>query len=241
MACHGGVVAEHEAEGAVSVTTGVAGTVLGRAGEVLPGAFVYAYRSQRGGLRGPADFEAVVDAQGRYALDLVEGRYYLVARWRQGGLDAGPPRVGDAWALAPDNPVAVTAGHLTRTDFVLQQVAQPMLMRDGTLTGGDTGFVGLLQTADGIAVPGAFVMAYPDPDYRRMPEVTSPAVGADGRFRLFVPHSGRWCLAARTRTRGQLVQGELFGLLGEETAGCREVAAGEILDVGTIVLSPYRR
>jgi len=221
--------------------TGIAGTVTDRNGVPAAGAYVYAYRSPRGGLRGPADFEAAVGADGRYLLDLVEGSYHLVARQRPDGGDTGPPRAGDAWALPVKNPVAVTPGQLTAVDFVLHTVAQPMLMREGTLTSGDTGFAGTLVDADTRPMAGAFVIAYPDSDLKRMPEATSPAVGEDGRFVLYVDRPGRWCLAARTRTRGQPVAGELYGVLGEGAAGCREVAAGELMEVGQIRLTPYRR
>lgn len=226
---------------AASSTTGIAGTVTDRHGSPSAGAYVYAYRSARGGLRGPADFEARVAVDGRYFLDLVEGSYHLVARQRPDGGDSGPPRAGDAWALPPKNPVTVVPGAVAIVDFTLQTVSQPMLMREGTLTSGDTGFRGVLASADGRPLSGAFVIAYPDSDFRHMPEATSPAVGADGRFTLYLDRPGRWCLAARTRTRGQPVAGELYGLLGAGEAACRELSAGTIVDVGTITLTPYRR
>ena len=229
------------AEPAPSPGSGIAGTVTDRNGVPASGAYVYAYRSARSGLRGPADFEAAVGADGRYLLDLVEGHYHLVARQRPDGGDAGPPRSGDAWALPAQNPVVVVAGQLTSADFVLHTVTQPMLMREGTLTGGDTGFTGVLVDAAGRPLAGAFVLAYPDSDLRRMPEATSPAVGEDGRFTLYVARPGRWCLAARTRTRGQPVAGELYGVLGEGAAGCREVSAGALVEVGPLRLTPYRR
>lgn len=220
---------------------GITGKVTDRTGAPAAGAYVYAYRSPRGGLRGPADFEAAVGADGRYLLDLVEGSYHLVARQRPEGGDAGPPRAGDAWALPAKNPVTVMSGKLVTADFALHMVTQPMLMREGTLTSGDTGLTGTLTDAAGRPLAGAFVIAYPDGDLKRMPEATSPAVGEDGRFTLYVDRPGRWCLAARTRTRGQPVAGELYGVLGEGAAGCREVSAGQVAEVGSIRLAPYRR
>lgn len=225
----------------VAAMTGIAGTVTDRQGLPAAGAYVYAYRSPHGGLRGPADFEAVVQGDGRYLLDLVEGNYHLVARRRPDGGDAGPPRPGDAWALPAKNPVTVAPGQLVSVDFVLQTVSQPMLMREGTLTGGDTGLTGVLVDAAGRPVAGAFVLGYAGSDFRRMPEATSPAVGEDGRFTLYVDRPGRWCLAARTRTRGQPVPGELYGVLGDGGDGCRQLAAGQLLEVGSIRLVPYRR
>lgn len=221
--------------------TGIAGRITDGRGKTAIGAYVYAYRNMRSNLRGPADFEAKGGQDGHYFLDLVEGNYYLVARMRQSGADAGPPKPGDAWALPPGNPVKVLPGEVTVVNFILQGVAQPMLMREGTLTSGDTGFSGLLVDPEGKPLPGAFVIAYPDTDFQRMPEATSPSVGDDGRFHLYVERPGQWCLAARTRTRGQPVAGEPYGKLGEQQSGCRTAEPGQLIDVGTIRLTPYRQ
>ena len=220
---------------------GIAGQVIDNHGHPAIGAYVYAYRNMRGNLRGPADFESQVGEDSNYYLDLVEGDYYLVARMRQSGVDAGPPKSGDAWALPAKNPVAVNPGEVTTVNFVLQGIAQPMLMREGTLTSGDTGFTGLLIDAKGQPIPGAFVIAYPDNDFQRMPEATSATVGEDGRFHLYVERMGQWCLAARTRTRGQPISGELYGVLGTNGSGCRNTVSGQIIDVETIQLTPYRQ
>ena len=220
---------------------GIAGQVIDNHGHPAIGAYVYAYRNMRGNLRGPADFESQVGEDSSYYLDLVEGDYYLVARMRQSGADAGPPKSGDAWALPAKNPVAVNPGEVTTVNFVLQGIAQPMLMREGTLTSGDTGFSGLLIDAKGQPIPGAFVIAYPDNDFQRMPEATSATVGEDGRFHLYVERMGQWCLAARTRTRGQPIAGELYGVLGTDGSGCRNTVSGQIIDVETIQLTPYRQ
>ncbi len=65
-------------------------------------------------------------------------------------------------------------------------------------------------------------------------------VSEDGRFHLYVERIGQWCLAARTRTRGQPISGELYGLLGTGESGCRNTVSGQVLDVGMIRLTPYR-
>jgi hypothetical protein len=223
------------------LTVGITGQVTDGKTRPATGAYVYAYRNMRGNLRGPADFEARVDEKGHYFLDLVEGTYYLVARMRQSGADAGPPKPGDAWALPSKNPVRVEADKTTVINFILQGIAQPMLMREGTLTSGETGFSGQLVDADNKPLPGAFVIAYPDSDFQRMPEATSPAVGDDGRFQLFVKRPGQWCLAARTRTRGQPIAGEPYGKLNKQGSVCQNAVTGKIIDLGTIRLTPYRQ
>ena len=218
----------------------VNGTVLTREGDPATGAYVYAYRSNSNGLRGPADFAASVDADGDYSLDLIRGEYHLVARQRSSGNGSGPPTVGDAWAIYKGNPVSVDGNSIDAVDFVLQRNSGLHPLRQGSLTSGDTGFSGVLRS-DNAEVEGAFVLAYRSPDFRRMPDYTSLPAGEDGRFVLYVPDPGRYCLAARKQTRGQPREGEPYGALGPDDAGCRQVSRGQILDVGTIVLRPHRR
>ncbi|TYO96821.1 carboxypeptidase family protein [Geothermobacter ehrlichii] len=222
--------------------TGTRGRVVDRQGRPAAGAWVYAYRSDRGGLRGPADYAARVAADGRYELDLPAGRFWLVARLRRAGAgDSGPPRRGDAWAPWPRNPLQVRPGRVAVADFVLMPVVQPNILRQGSLVSGDTGFAGRLIDERGRPVAGAFALAYRGRDMHRMPDFTSPPAADDGRFRLFVDGPGVWCLAARQGTRGQPRQGELYGLLAPGEAGCLQVDAGEIREVGDIVLRPFRQ
>jgi len=221
--------------------TGVAGLVSDRGGHPVEGAYVYAYRSARSGLRGPADFEARTGDDGNYFLDLVEGNYHLVARLRQGRADSGPPRVGDAWAIYQRNPVTVLPQHTSRADFVLQSVNQPLLLGKGGDVDAGTGFRGRVTDAQGAPVAGALVLAYRDSDLRRMPDFVSPATAGDGAFRLAVDGAGRYCLAARTRSRGQPQAGELYGVYrGEDGTACVGLAAGEVKDLGILVVTPYR-
>ena len=226
---------------AIPGPTGIAGQVTSKEGVAALGAAVYAYRSPKGGLRGPADFEALVGEEGDYFLDLVEGTYYLAARLRRSGSDAGPPRSGDGWAIFGQNPVTVRSEMTSRADLVLWGVTQPMLLKEGSLASGDSGFTGHIIDTAGNPVAGAIALAYRSPDYHRMPDYTAAATGEDGRFILYLPQGGSYCLAARTKTRGQPRDGEPYGLLAEGAEGCRSITKGEIRDVGTIILSPYHR
>ena len=219
----------------------MSGTVLTHDGVPAVGAYVYAYRDNSKGLRGPADFAAVVDADGRFTLDVVQGEYHLIARLRQSGSGSGPPRSGDAWTIYTGNPVLINKQEAGKVDFLLQIGTGLHQVKQGSLTSGDTGFTGVLTSADGTVVEGAFVLAYRSEDFRRMPDFTSLPAGPEGRFVLYVPDSGSYCLAARKQTRGQPREGEPYGTLGAGAAGCRQVNRGQVLDVGAIVLNPYRR
>jgi hypothetical protein len=209
--------------------------------DTLSNLWVYAYRSDQGLFRGPAEFAARAEEDGSYLLDLLPGRWFLVARARQQGPVSGPPRSGDSWVVYERNPLVLQPGEARRIDLQLQRVTAPLLLRGGILSHGSTGFTGTLVGPENRPLAGAFVLAYHDQEFRRMPDHSSAAATADGHFTLYVESAGRYCLVARQGTRGQPVQGELYGLLGAGDAGCRQAASGEILDVGEIHLSPYLR
>jgi len=219
--------------------TGIQGRVLSADGQPVEGAVVYTYRNPAGGLRGPADFAAEVGSDGRYFLDLAAGRYWLVARYRPDGSQAGPPRPGDSWAIYSGNPAMIEEGDVRRADFLLLQGRRPALGRSGNLSSGDTGFTGRVTDAAGRPLAGLVVLAYRRPEFHGMPDFISAASDRNGRFVLYVPAGGRYCLAARAGTRGQPVAGELYGRLGVDEAACRSVAAGELADVGALVVSPF--
>jgi hypothetical protein len=216
--------------------SGIAGQVTGATARPAGGAHVYAYRSARSGLRGPADFEALVQEDGSYHLDLAAGEYHLVARGRRQGADSGPMRAGDSWAAHAANPVQLVDGELLHIDFHLQEMVPSRQLRDGQAAG-KKGYRGRLVDERGQAVSGAYVFAY-RPGAPRQPDF-SAAAGADGRFTLFVAAPGSYCLIARTQLRGQPLRGELLGHLDHGEPGCRAVQADEILDLGAIVLRPY--
>lgn len=221
--------------------TGVIGQVSSAGTGAAASLWVYAYHSQQGRFRGPADFASRVGADGRYLLDLPPGRWFLVARSRQQGPLSGPPQAGDAWAIYPGNPVLLEPQQVQRIDLQLRAVGPSMSLRSGMLGQGTTGFKGRLLGPGEVPVAGAVALAYADQDYHRMPDHSSAAVTEDGRFTLYVAEPGRYCLAARQGTRGQPRQGELYGLLGSGAAACREVGRDEMHDVGAIYLTPYLR
>lgn len=221
--------------------TGIDGQVHASAEQDVKRTVVYAYRNARGNLRGPADFSAVVDAEGRYFLDLVEGRYYLVARRRaEPDRDEGPPRPGDVWAVHPDNPVEVRPGYMTRVDFYLPRTAQ--MQPTAVLSAGDTGLRGRLVDSSGQPLAALVVLAYPSESERGRgkPEHLSRATDADGRFVLYLPQGGRYCLMARDQGRGRPGASDLYEIAGSDDAFCPSLSKGQIKDLGILTLQPRR-
>ena len=198
---------------------------------------VYAYRNAAGGLRGPADFAVTTAADGRYLLDLAPGRFHLVARQRQGGSDSGPPRPGDAWALPANNPLELSEGQLLQLDFVLQPIGARRVVAN-TLTTGPYRFSGRLLSPEGDELPDAMLLAYRQPRLHQRPDFAAPPADGNGRFTIFLPDSGPWCLVARQHTRGQLRAGELHAVIGNREDACT-LQASEETPLGDIRLPPF--
>ncbi|NIR33019.1 MAG: hypothetical protein GWO11_00580 [Desulfuromonadales bacterium] len=239
--CLGGCLGSEPPRPDMPAATSIAGKVTRADGDPPGDAFVYAYRDERNSTRGPADFGIRTESDGSYLLELPPGSYLLIARQGRSSRASGPPRPGESWDLYSGNPVTVDAGETVTADFTLRSTARAPRMKAGSLIEGDTGFTGRLIDADGRPVPGAFALAYGDRDFHRMPEFTSLPANEYGRFTLYVPEAGTFCLAARSRTRGQPRAGEPYGLLNSDRGPCRSVAEGEVLDVGTVTLLPYKR
>lgn len=220
-------------------STGVVGEVTGTVAQPAAGAYVYAYRSSRSGLRGPADFEAMVQNDGSYTLDLAAGDYYLVARARGVGGDSGPMRAGDSWAAHSDNPVHLREGELLHIDFRLQPMVRASQLRHGVSGSMATGFSGTLTDDEGHAVAGSYVMAYRQGEKRGRPDYSAVS-GEDGHFILYVPAPGPYCLVARSRLRGHPQAGELASQASSNEQECLAVESEGLREVGAIVLRPRR-
>ena len=222
----------------VASFTGIHGTVSDPSGQPISGAVVYAYRNPGSGLRGPADFAATTDEDGRYLLDLTPGSFHLVARLRSGGSESGPPRPGDAWALPSANPVSLDEKQTYRLNFTLQPIGDQRIIAN-TLTAAPYRFTGQVRTSEGKALAGAVVLAYRQPQIHRRPDYAATPAKADGRFNLYLPDPGPWCLVVRQYTRGQLRATELYALIGNLDDAC-SLEATDHTDLGEITLIPFR-
>lgn len=224
---------------AAAPAQGVRGT-LTHGGRPLAGATVYAYRRQSANFLGPADFaSAPSGADGSYVLDLVEGSYWLVARRRQSGSDAGPLVPGDLQRVHAGNPATVVPGAFTAVDLELEEMRDLMLSRTGPRGPTDTGIRGRITDAAGAPVAWVFAFAYAGEDMRRMPDVTSALTGPDGRYVIHLPAGGRYRVGARAHIREKPAPGELFGLYEGAADHAVEVPAGTFTEGIDIVLRPF--
>jgi hypothetical protein len=218
---------------------GVRGT-LTYLGRPLAGASVYAYRRRSENFLGPADFASAPSGRdGSYVLDLVEGSYWLVARKRASGSDAGPLLPGDLQRVHPGNPATVAPGSVTVVDLELEEMRDLMLSRAGPRGPTDTGIRGRITDAAGVPVAWVFATAYAGEDMRRVPDFTSAMTAADGRYVIYLPAGGRYRVGARAHIREKPAAGEPFGLYEGAPDHAVEVPDGAFVDGVDIVLRPF--
>lgn len=213
---------------------------LSRQGAALPGAVVYAYRRRSANFLGPADFaSAPSGADGSYAIDLVEGRYWLVARKRASGADAGPLQPGDLQRVHAGNPVAVAPGAFTAVDLELEEVRELMFPGTGPRGPTDTGIRGRITDETGASAAWVFATAYAGTDMRRMPDFVSAMTATDGRYVIYLPAGGRYRVGARAHIREKPTPGEPFGLYEGSPDHAVEVPEGSFVDGVDIVLRRF--
>jgi hypothetical protein len=211
-------------------------------GRPLAGASVFAYRRQSANFLGPADFASAPSGRdGGYLIDLVEGSYWLVARKRASGSDAGPLVPGDLQRVHPGNPVTVAAGTFSGVDLELEEMRDLMFSRTGPRGPTATGIRGRITDASGAPVAWVFAIAYTSPDMRRVPDFTSAMTAADGRFVIYLPSGGRYWVGARKHIREKPAPGEPFGLYEGTPDHAVAVADGSFVDGIDIVLGRFSR
>jgi len=241
LSCAGTETLRPPGEAAVFGKQGIKGKLLYQ-GKPLKESYVYAYRSYSTNLLGPADFASDPSGpDGSYTVELVEGRYYIVARKRARGDNTGPIMKGDFYTVNPGNPVVVEPGKYETVDLELEKMRDPMFLRATSREESDTGIRGTIVDEEGRPVPWVFAMLYKDNDMKRIPDYTSAVTSPDGKFVIYLPSGGRYWLAARKNLRERPVAGEPYGLYRGSPDYSIQVPDGRFVENVTLTLEPYRK
>lgn len=196
-----------------AATGSIAGTLVYQ-GEPLPGARVSLYIGGDDHFRGQVHSAAPPTGKsGVFRIDnLPPGRYFLIARRRASGANAGPIGDGDFFGYFPENPVEVRAGMATRLLFPVGSKAGEIGRDDDLFHESATQARGRIVDSAGSPVAGAHAFGYRDKSMAgNRPAVISRETGPDGVYVLYLERGGAWYLGARTGYGEAPAPGELFG------------------------------
>ncbi len=189
--------------------SGIAGQVLFM-DKPLGRAYVHVFSDPGANFRGMGLASVPTGEDGRFRIKLPPGRYYVLARKRQGGGMYGPPGRDDYVGYFPGNPVTVRPGEFvplrleatTRIDTLEEE-----LFADGTSAGW---FEGTVTGPGGKPAAGLYVLFYAEETMSGTPAFVAGPTDANGRFKVRAA-AGKFHLLARSNLGGPLEAGEWYG------------------------------
>jgi len=218
--------------------TGIIGQVYLKEGKApIDRAYVNIYQDTISNLLGPSQFMSrPTDSEGRYAVDLPPGTYYIVARKRMTGDPTGPISTGDYYSEHQRIVTQVIEGKRSVVDLPVVAMKAPMFFKKEVVDKETkTGIRGRLLDASGKPVPGGFAMAFLDADVKRLPDYASTLTDENGEFTIYLPSGGSFYLAGRIQAWDMPLPGEPYGKLDTPV----EVKNDSFVDNIEIQLSPF--
>lgn len=172
----------------------LAGMVLDVSRNPVSGASVFVYNSPN--TRRAADYiSPATDKAGAFRITLPAGRYWTVARERQGVEQYGPLLPGDRHSGAPLE-TDVRSGETVEEEYIVRDLRETSLL-DAKL---DTSFLrveGTLLTGEGEPAANGYAFARREQDGRGIPDYVSTWTDAGGAYTLFLPAGTYWLGSAR--------------------------------------------
>jgi hypothetical protein len=189
----------------------VAGEVTGEDGP-LARASVAFYLDASSQFRGPGYLEAQTDDEGRFAVRISPGRYYLVVRRRSGPAAFGPLEAGDAFGFYAGNPLYLRSGER----LALRLAAVRVMKKSGWSAPSAlrTRVSGTVRDAAGWPLAGYRAFLHAKPSMLGKPEFVSEPSDAGGVYTIWVDREGRYYLGARAEIGRAREEKEVVGLYG---------------------------
>ena len=171
------------------------GLVMDVAQQPVAGVEVYVYDTTN--IRRPADYiSAPTDNNGEFRVTLPPGRYWTVARFRQGGQKFGPLLPGDKHSGLPLE-VDIMPGEELDEEYIvadLEETSQLTVKFDTTYIKVE----GIIVTKDGKPVENGYVFANRQPAAKKIPDFVGPWTDKKGRFTLYLPEGTFYFAPAST-------------------------------------------
>lgn len=189
--------------------SGITGRILFE-GKPLARAYVQVYNETSANFRGMGLSAMPVGEDGRFKLKLPPGRYYILARKRQGGGMYGPPGRDDFVGYYPGNPVELSQGEFRRVDLEMTtrvDLLEKKLPREGAGAGW---FEGVVNDAAAKPLAGVYVLFYADAAMSGTPVLVAGPTDKQGKFRVRAG-VGTFHVLARSHLGGPVEKGEWYG------------------------------
>jgi len=212
---------------------GLSGMIAGEEGPVT--AAVALYLDANTQFRGPGYIEAQAGPDGKFAVSLSPGRYWVVARRRSGPASFGPLEIGDVFGFYPGNPVIVRAGERLDIRVPVVRVLKKSGWSDPSELRARVG--GTIRDAAGRPLAGYRAFLHAKAPMLGKPEFVSEPSGADGAYTIWVDREGTYYLGARAEIGRAREQGEAIGLYRGAPGGAVAVrlGAGDLAGLDIVV------
>ena len=210
--------------------TGTLSGVVTYMGEPLEGAYVTLYLDARGDFKGMGySSSPPTGKSGSFRVDfLPESDYYVVARKRASGANAGPITDGDYFGYYAGNPVAVKGGKTGRINFEVVTKAGEIGKDDSMFRDTGTKITGRITGRDGKPVKGVYAFAYEEKVMsHKRPSFMSREVDGEGNYTINLSTGGVYYIGARSAYGDSPGLGEWYGRYDVTPDHSVEVKAGQ--------------
>lgn len=219
----------------------ITGKILLKSGKALSNGKVYFFKEGSGPpplqskyWRTPDEI-VETDAEGRFTMNLAEGRYYLSAIKKMTKDLIGPPVEGDyvypdsRTDLPQDQSMYVVTKN-QKTDVGVISEAVVYKKKTTNIEKNITAIEGTVVDSVGKPVAGAIAFAFLTSKIIGKPAFVSERTGDDGKYLLKVSQGGTYFIKIRTTLKGSHPEaGEVIGVFGKDKPEALTLKTGEVL------------
>jgi len=178
------------------------------------------------------DISKNMDADGKFKVEIPEGKYYMGAIKRLSGDRLGPPQEGDYVFRSLDEK-GMPKIYMVKSDETLDvgtfAEAFPITAADLSRHHVTTALEGTILSTDWMPVEGAVVVAFDQPLLGKKPLFVSNKSGKDGKYVLPLTEGTYYLRVRNSFAAGPPEPGQIVGYYGEGTPAPVPVKDGQIV------------